>query len=191
MSNSSDLAKSLVLDISQSGFEFWQDKDFRNLVSFETLSQTEQDRIFNEVLVTGLGLLALYLDNAKSEVALTEHQIYFNNLQKESLSFFIIYLKEIGVPAKFAKIWQKLIDLRLEEYREDYQTAIKESGYWKEFKGDLKLRKMWAQIETLAIDSLHHIRRGKAKTDDPLWKMIRTWLIELYKKIANQKLSYQ
>ena len=189
MSTSSKLAKSLVLDISQSGFEFWQDSEFRKLVSFDSLSQTEQDRIFNEVVVTGLGLLVLYLDGAVAEITLTKHQVYFDQLQKDSLKFFISYLEEIGIPKKFVKIWQKLIDMRLEEYREDYQLALGESSNWKEFKGDLKMRKTWAQIETVTIDGLSHIRRGKVKKDDPLWKMLRFWLLGLYKKISSQKLK--
>ena len=152
--DTSNVAKSLVMDISQSGFEFWQDSEFRKLVSFDSLSQTEQDRIFNEVLVTGLGLLVLYLDSAVAEIALTKHQVYFDKLQK-------------------------LIDMRLEENREDYQLALGESSNWKEFNGDLKMRKTWAQIETVTIDGLSHIRRGKVKKDDPLWKMLRFWLLGL------------
>ena len=182
------LAKSLVLDIANSGFALWQGKDFRSLVDFDKLSQTEQDRIFNEIEVTGIGLLVLYLDSAISEIVLTEHQRSFDELREASINFYIDYLTEIGVPKKFVKIWRQLIDMRTEEYRQDYQTALKESVNWKEFQGDLKLRKMWAQIETLAIDGLHHIRRGKTKTNDPLWKLLRFWLLSIYKRIADQRI---
>lgn len=177
------------MDIANSVYGLWHSEEFRSLIDFDNLSQTEQDRIFNEVEVTGLGLIILYLDKAIADVTLTEYQIYFNDLQKSVIAFFIDFLKEIGIPEKFVKVWKQLIDIRLEEYREDYQTALDQSKHWEEFQGDLNLRKMWAQIETLAIDSLRHIRRGKTKKGDPLWKLMRTWLFANYKQISQKQLS--
>jgi len=37
--------------VANSAFEFWQRKDFRLYVKFHALSQTEQDRMFNELEV--------------------------------------------------------------------------------------------------------------------------------------------
>ncbi|KKP27665.1 MAG: hypothetical protein UR15_C0034G0010 [Parcubacteria group bacterium GW2011_GWA2_31_28] len=35
----------------------------------------------------------------------------------------------------------------------------------------------WARIETITIDCLIHIRRGKVEKDDPLLKLLRQWLL--------------
>lgn len=182
---SEELSKKLVKHIAESGFKFWRGKEFRKMIDFENLSQTEQDRIFNEVEVTGLGLLMLHLDDIINKVEFTERQLEFANLQKAATSSFLKWLKELDIESKFVKIWKKLIDLRLDEYRKDYLTAQQESSYWKEFRGENRaLRDIWVRIETLAIDSLHHIRRGKTTSKDPLWKHLRRWLLRLDVEIA-------
>ncbi|MDO8499000.1 MAG: hypothetical protein Q7S44_04410 [bacterium] len=45
--------------VAQASYDLWKDEEFRKMVNFETLSQTEQDRIFNELEVTLLGLVFL------------------------------------------------------------------------------------------------------------------------------------
>jgi len=74
--------------------------------------------------------------------------------------------------------------MRFKEYREHFKAAIKESGSWKEFRGDEEGRQIWARIETITIDCLTHIRRGNVKKDDPLWKLLRKWLITLEAQIS-------
>jgi len=75
-------SKKIIEYIARSGFKVWQDKNFRRMVDFKNLSQTEQDRIFNEIEVTGLGLLALYLDDAIGKEEFAEIQLELANLQK-------------------------------------------------------------------------------------------------------------
>lgn len=48
-----------------------------------------------------------------------------------------------------------------------------------QIKKDDSLRTIWARIETITIDCLSHIRRGDVKEDDPLWKLLRKWIITL------------
>lgn len=170
--------RNLAQVTASSSFEFWQRKDFRLYVNFQNITQTEQDRIFNELEVTILGLFTLHLDYALLVTA-KDYKVVIQALQKEIVSGFLQLFLDTGVEQKFVKQWNMLIDMRFKEYREDYATALKESLSMKEFKGEEELRVTWVRIETMTIDCLTHIRRGKVEEKDPLGGLIRKWLITL------------
>ena len=172
------IGKNLAEVIASQAFEFWQRKDFRLYVEFDKLSQTEQDRLFNELEVSVIGLFVIHLDNTIEKVDKRFIPV-LQVLQREITLGFVDLLSNTGIDKKYVKQWTALIDMRLKEYREDFQTALKESEKMKEFKGDKELRSTWAVIETITIDGLSHIRRGNMKADDPLWKLLRKWLITL------------
>ena len=175
--------KNLAQVAASSSFEFWQRKDFRLYVNFQSLSQTEQDRMFNELEVSVLGLFALSLDYAIS-IAEVEYKKLLKTLQNEITYGFLQLFSEVGIEKKFLEQWEGLIDMRFKEYRKDLETAMKESSAWDELKGDEEMRQTWARIETITIDCLTHIQRGDVKKDDPLWKLLRKWLITLEAQIS-------
>lgn len=173
-------SQNLAKGITSWSFEFWQRKDFRLYIKFAGLSQTEQDRIFNELEVSLLGLFVLHLENAVTQSSAPEQKIVFSGLQKDLSAGFIQLYIDLGLEKKFIDQWRLLIDMRLDEYRKDYKAALKESAKWQEFKKterDLKLA--WVRIETNTIDCLTHIRRGDVKKDDPLWKLLRKWFTSM------------
>lgn len=172
-------SNNLAQVVASAAFEFWQRKDFRLYVGFENLSQTEQDRMFNELEVSILGLFVLQLESMEARSPEEEKKTVFRMLKKDITSGFIQFMADQGIQKQYLSIWQKLIDMRLKEYRTDLQTALSESKSWKEFQGDEETRVTWARIETITIDCLTHIRRGNVQKDDPLWKLIRKWLISL------------
>ncbi|MBF8249436.1 MAG: hypothetical protein HW400_37 [Candidatus Levybacteria bacterium] len=175
--------KHLAQVVASSAFEFWQRKDFRLYVNFQSLSQTEQDRMFNELEVSVLGLFTLSLDYAIS-VAKEEYGKLLEVLQKEITYGFLQLFLDLGTEKKFVDQWNKLIEMRFKEYHEHLKAAVKESSSWKELKGDEEVRQTWARIETITIDCLTHIRRGDVKKDDPLWKLLRKWFISLEAQIS-------
>lgn len=171
--------------IAGSAFEFWQRKDFRLYVDFGNISQTEQDRMFNELEVSLLGLFMVQFDNAVETAKEEEKKLVFKSFQKDLPSAFLQLFVENGVEKKYIDIWKKLINMRLKEYRADLKTAIKESSKWKEFQSDREeIKIQWARIETITIDCLSHLRRGEVKKDDPLWKLLRKWFVSLDTKIS-------
>lgn len=163
---------------ANSAFEFWQRKDFRLYVDFPHLSQTEQDRMFNEFEVSVLGLFYLQLEGAMAETD-KDYAVVLRIIRDEMVDGFLEIMSEAGVEKRYVKQWKVLIDMRLKEYQEDLKLAKKESSKWDEFKGDEDARMVWARIETITIDCLSHIRRGDVKEGDPLWKLIRKWLVTL------------
>jgi hypothetical protein len=50
------------LRASAAAYELFCDKEFRRLAGFERLSQVEQDRIFNELMIAYLALIMLLLE---------------------------------------------------------------------------------------------------------------------------------
>lgn len=175
--------------IAHSSFELWQDKTFRDLIEFNFISQTEQDRIFNELEVSVLGLFVINLDQAVESSKSEELEIFYARLRQASIEGFLNLYKKLNLEQKHIHQWRILIDMRLEEYRKDFKVALKESKKMKEVKNDPQTGILWAKIETITIDCLSHIRRGNVKKDDPLWKMLRRWLTML--EVTFDKLTLQ
>lgn len=162
--------------IAQQSFSFWQQKDFRKLTNFNRITQTEQDRIFNELIVTGICLLDLHLTDLLSEAKDDAKIKVLEGLHKEFLKDYPRYLKELGTPKHLTTTWDVLIKIRLKEFREDYQLAKKEMDKWDEFKKDPTYKKPLTRINTCSITCLQHIRRGKLDEKDLLWKILRKWV---------------
>lgn len=172
-----ETSSGLAQFIAHTSFEFWQRKDFRLYVDFDNIPQMEQDRIFNELEVSILGLFILRFEQALESVVEVQ-KIVFSALKKDLPSGFVQIMIDAGVEKQYIDVWQKLIDMRLKEYRGHLDIVLKESLKGDEFKGkDAELRSAWARIETITIDCLTHIRRGKVEEKDPLWKLLRKWII--------------
>lgn len=176
-------AKNIGQMIASESFEFWSRKDFRLYIDFDSLSQTEQDRIFNELEVSTLGLFTLQLDQAISH-APEERILVLETLRNGLPTGFLQLLSDSGVEGRYVKQWKTLIDMRIKEYREDFQIGLKESESMREFEGDHNFRVTWAVTETITIDCLNHIRKGKVEQNDPLWKLLRKWFITLHARLT-------
>lgn len=177
-------AEKLAEAVASFAFDVWSRKDFRLFVNFHNISQTEQDRIFNELEVSVLGLLTLKFDDGISRKD-KEFGLMLEYFEDKLIEGFLNLFKNLKVEEKYVKQWKTLIDMRLKEYRKDYKVAIKESGKMKEFdKNEESLKVSWARIETITIDCLTHIRRGNVEEEDPLWKFLRKWIISLESKLA-------
>lgn len=176
--------------IASESFELWQRKDFRFYIDFDNIGQTEQDKIFNELALSLIRLFVLRLDQTPPGLP-EEKAMTFRALSVSIQEGFLKILEDSGVERKFIKQWEELIDMRLKEYREDLKLAMKESLKDKNFKGkDAYLKQIWARVETITIDCLTHIRRGKVEKKDPLLNFLKRWFITLDVRLAPiEKLS--
>jgi len=166
--------------IAQESFDLWSRKDFRMFIDFDHQTQTEQDRIFNELEVSLIGLYVLHFDNAIETATDQAKVLVFKGLREGIQTGFLKILSDNGVEVKFLKMWEGLIKTRVKEYREDYKIAMKMSAKDKSFAiKDADLRPAWARAETLKIDCLSHIRRGNFDEKDPLWKFLTKWFITM------------
>jgi len=172
---------------SKWGFDLFKDKNFREKIEFEKQNQTEQDRIFNELVVTALVYVLVFIDDKLDQQQLKESRYHFwRNVLDSIAPMYLIRLSNYKIPQEFINTWEKLIDLRLTEFYERRQEAYQ---VWDEDGPDEpnELKKdTWIGLEALRISSMLHLTRGKAEPDHPLKNILRTWLIGYHNKLAKR-----
>jgi len=179
-----ETASALVLAAGNSAFQLFNDKQFRSLARFAQLSQTEQDRIFNELVVASIVLIMLILEAPDLRVA-AEFRSYLSDLNKNIPGAHLNYLRSVGVKNEHLRDWKKLIDMRYKEYardRHDVRAAAMEIESSE--KGldlnDLSKIQMLVPVQTVAIGCHHHICRGATEGRDDLFKLTLNSLSKFY-----------
>ena len=177
----------LVRLVGGSAFGVFSDEQFRRLINFEKRKQIEQDRIFNELVVTGLILLLMMINDFLPDID-PERKKFWQEIKEGIPTFFVNWLKEVGVGNKFAAIWKKLIYLRWNEYQKE-QIVTRRIFFLESALGDIQnetFKDAAVRVETVTVGSLLHLTRGKAKPNDPLRKHLRTWLSALNHKLETR-----
>jgi hypothetical protein len=158
-----------------SAFGLSRDKQFCRLAGFERLSQVEQDRIFNELVVASLVLIMLLLEAPDLRVA-GEFQGYLAGLSKKIPEAYVDHLRTLGVETNHLQDWEKLIAMRYEEYardRHDVRAAamrIESSEKALDLDGLSKIQ-MLVPVQAVAIGCHDHICRGDTNGQDDLFKL--------------------
>ncbi|MFW6147195.1 MAG: hypothetical protein ACOC6B_02260 [Thermodesulfobacteriota bacterium] len=170
-----------------SAFHLFRDKHFRQSAGFDQLSQTEQDRIFNELVVACLVLIMLIIEAPDLRVA-ADFRRYLSELSQKIPEAYLDRLRGLGVESKHLRDWEKLINLRYEEYakdRHDVRAAamqLEASEKALDFEALSKIQ-MLVPVQTVAIGCHHHICRGKTEGRDELFRLTLTSLSKFYADI--------
>lgn len=177
-------ASGLVQAAAGAAFELFRDKKFCQLAKFDTLSQTEHDRIFNELLCAYLILIIFILEAPDLRVD-TNSQNYFSDLKERIPSAHIEQLKSFGVQPHHLNDWQKLLTMRYKEYSKDKHNvraaAMQLEGAKKELDlDDLAKIQLLVPVQAVAIGTHHHNVRGKTKSRDELFKFTLASLSKFY-----------
>lgn len=179
-------ARFLTEIVTGSAHSVFLDDFFRQMVNFDRQIKVEQDRIFNELVVTGLLLLFSTIKDNLSNIQLSR-QVFWQRVLGLSSKSYVEWLGELGIEKEHLDTWEKLIDLRLEEYKERQSLT---RGAWAEElfdrSEDEQLNDAMVRVETLTVSSMLHITRCKAKREDPLRKHLRTWLSVLNNKLESR-----
>lgn len=176
----------LVKVVCGSAYSVFLDQNFREKVNFAKQNQTEQDRMFNELVVTAL-LLLISIIKDKLYLIEAERQNFWRQVLEQIPANLVGWLGNIGVPKKYQDIWHKLIDLRLNEYQE--RQSLTRRTWAEEIANhpdEERLNDAMVRVETLTVSSMLHLTRGKAKRDDPLRRRMRTWLSVLNNKLESR-----
>ena len=106
--------------ISASGhaFRLYSSRKFRRLVNSKQQNQVEQDRIFNELVVAFVVMTILLLEAPDLRVP-DEFKEYLALLHGRIPKAHIDCLRNLGVQDEYLDDWEKLIDLRYQEYAKD------------------------------------------------------------------------
>lgn len=182
-----ETARALLQVGSVSAFQLFQDKKFRGSAGFSQLSQTEQDRIFNELVVASIVLIMLILEAPDLRVA-AELRGFLSALDKKIPEAHLDYLRSLGVESEYIMQWKKLIGMRYEEYsrdRHDVRAAAMEieSSEKRLELDDLSKIQMLVPVQAVAIGCHHHICRGNTEGRDDLFKLTLRSLSGLYVQI--------
>ena len=169
---------------ASSAFQLFKDKRFRRLADFDHLSQAEQDRIFNELVVANLVLIMLTFEAPDLRLA-DEYRDYLAEVKKRIPQAYVQNLRDLGIEAKYLQDWEKLIDMRYEEYARDRHdvraTAMElESKDRSLNMNTLSKIQMLVPVEAVAIGCHHHICRGEADGKDELFKFTLHSLFRFY-----------
>lgn len=175
----------LVKVVSGSAYQVFLDESFRELVDFKRQNEEEQNRIFNELTVTGLGLLLLLIDDKLPSIK-DERKNFWKEVRDKIPELFTAWLESLGIAKTYVEIWTKLIDLRMDEYLKD--RGITRNAWAEELlkENDEEMNDAAVRVETMTVSSLLHITRGKAKPRSPLHFHMRTWLSALDHKLRKR-----
>jgi len=146
---------------------FFRDKSVRALLDFEKLEQMEQDRIFNELVITNLLLSVLMLDTV-AELTSGSKRDFCRDVSETLFYAYPRELARMGIDEEHVDLWNKLMKMRYDEYREDERR-------WKK-RPDPRMQNPWRTV--LAVGGLDHLRRGKTSPEDPLFPKMIEWLAE-------------
>lgn len=163
------IAHKIVMYIAQGSFNKFREDQFRTWLAFEKIAEEEQDRIFNELVVTGLSLAYLTLEQVEAISADSLSKQMLRNIHNNVASSYVRHLKSLGVASDLAELWYALLAKRCEEYRKDYTEN-------KQYFTDPK-QNHWIHI--CAIGGQDHIRRGEAKPEDPLLRDLTRWCAQI------------
>jgi hypothetical protein len=161
------------------GFDFFKSSKFKQAIAFDKETQVEQDRFFNELVVTNIVMAIMLIEQEIGGSDPGDRRNYLNSLKDKLLEYYYAYLRRIGVPNEHVETWQKLTDLRHDEYAEDVFE-------WRKvlMKKDAGLVEdnMLSIFQTLAFGLFRHLRRGETDKEDVLYKEIQSYLMPVFKK---------
>ena len=177
-------AAGLVQAAAHHAFELFSGNKFRELAGFDTLSQAEQDRIFNELIVADIVLIMLVLEAPDLRVP-PEFRDYLSELKEMIPEAHIAYLKTSGLEAEHLQVWEKLISLRYEEYAKD-KHEVRSADMKIEARGktldldDLSRIQLLVPVQVVAIGCHRHICRGETDGRNELFKLTLRALSKFY-----------
>jgi hypothetical protein len=190
-------ADGLVQAAAGSAFQLFRDKQFRRLAGIEQLSQAEQDRIFNELVVALVVLIMLLLEAPDLREA-RELRSYLAGLSKKISRAYVNHLRTLGVETTHLRDWEKLIAMRYEEYardRHDVRAAAMqiESAEKRLDLNHLSKIQMLVPVQAVAIGCHHHICRGITEGRDDLFtltlKSLSMFYVELRVRLEGGRIT--
>jgi hypothetical protein len=182
------MAEATAAGLSQaaavSAYELFCDKQFRRMASLERLSQVEQDRIFNELVVAFLVLTMLLLEAPDLRVS-RELRNYLADLNKRISEAYVKHLRTLGVETNYLRDWEKLISMRYEEYARDKHEVRAAAMQIESTEKSLDLAglsriQLLVPVQAVSIGCHHHICRGNTDGQDDLFKQILKSLSKFY-----------
>lgn len=153
-------AKGLDQAAAHYAFRVFDDKKFRRLATFHTFSQVDQNRIFNDLVVSRVVLIRLVLEAPDLRVP-DEFRDYLSDIHGKLPKAHVDYLESIGVESKYLLDWETLISMRYDEYAKDWHAVRAAAMQFESAEKDLDVDDL-SKIKSRARPCCcHYICRGK------------------------------
>src|SRR4030043_1551185 len=178
-------ANFIVKETAELAGKVFNDSQFQRMAKVKDFDQEEQNRIFNEVQVSGLVYCMLFIEQKRKYLD-ENRSVLWREVAEKIPGTFCGWLSELGVEKKYTDIWRKLINLRLKEYQEG--TFEMKKVLEKELEDEPRenVKEIFYSLESVAIGGMLHITRGKAEPKDPLKRHMMTWLGVLQEDLAKK-----
>ncbi len=181
-------SRKVVLFGSHLAHNCFRDEEFRRLIKFEKHNEEEQNRLFNELTVTNIVLLMLILDQRVQETSEEFHREYLQALRAEIPKFYSAFLRRINIPEHLASMWDKLVEMRYDEYSRDMLEMRRQ---FFEVENDERAYQIASDnraliFQTVVFGLYHHLMRGKIKKGDPFYLFLQTYLIGVHKGLIKR-----
>lgn len=166
-------------------FSFWESGKFRKLSNLAALEKVEQDRIFNELILSALVLTMMILEARDLRVD-PDFKEHLKEAVKEAVGeAHLRELRELGLDRKNLRLWRKLVQMRYDEYTKssfEIRTGALELESQERPLTSEKVMEVQAllPIHAVAIGTFSHISRGKGKPEDPLFRAIVRFCEQVY-----------
>ncbi len=174
------IARRLVKCVLKSVNLIFGDEEVRRLIKFQSQSPEEQKRVLGELHLSGIVLLNFILEDLLNEKNYKE-KTFWRKVEKIIPQLFRSYFKKNILSGYFRYRFSRLLEARYEESYKD-QRELRDVLLQRHAEG-LALNKRYLRIQTIAINSLRHLRGGRAFSYDPLFKHIFIWLSSLEDKL--------
>ncbi len=179
-----ETARTLDVAATHYGHAIYWYKDFQALAKLDSMDQTEQDRIFNELVVGCITLVMLGLEAPDLRVD-DDLKDFLKELRDAMPAAHVRYLGEMGVESEYLNDWTKLINMRFEEYARDKHDVRAAAMKLRSQETDLDLKELsgiqlLVPLQAVAIGTHHHICRGETEGNDELFKCILKHLSKFY-----------
>jgi len=180
----------MIDEAVKSAFRFFRDKEPRKLLNFEKLNQTEQDIIFNELVMTAILAIVFVLnsrilrdEHLPDSPSLRAKLSFLKEMKNQVFNNFLAWYSNFGIDKVYVDLFEKCLKMRFEEYQEDkirlMRELPREDIYDYEIDNELAHHELCA-IQSLVVSSLFHIKRGETSPEDSFVKPYKTWLLVTY-----------
>lgn len=159
-------------------FRLFRDEKFHELARFRKLPVAEHDRIFNELMVSGICAALFCIDSMKHLAPPGEFH-FWKKVEQAMPKQFQMKLVEFGVDGANAKLMRELITMRYEEYERIANKTL-----------DLSIPRGREFVEVatraMAVGTSSHIKCGKLLPDpDPLIIYLTHAFLDLQQSLIN------
>lgn len=158
--------KNKILDLA---FLFSNQKNVAGALNFSATKEGEWERMVNEIYASGFVMVRLMLETI-TQTAEGKQKQFFAEIRDQLFRSYIKHLIGIGVEDKNINMWDKLLEMRRDEYwqeRNEHRVSLPEPD-----KGN-----PWQYV--VAIGGYHHIQTNDMSPDDAFFKLFLNWLGDL------------